>query len=251
MNPERLRELLERVRGGDCDVDSALGELRRLPFVDIGVATLDHHRALRQGVPEVVFGEGKSAEQIALIVEELDRGGADVLVTRIGPDKAEVVRARCPDLRFNALGGVASLRRRTPPARTAPPVLVVCAGTSDLPVAEEAVETLTALGIASRRIVDVGVAGIHRLFARKAELDEASVIIAIAGMEGALPSVIGGLVACPVIAVPTSVGYGSTLGGLTAMLAMLTSCASGLTVVNVDNGFGAAMAVHRMIPRAG
>lgn len=250
MKPAHLRELLERVQGGACDVESALSELTRLPFVDLGVATLDHHRALRQGAPEVVFGEGKTTEQIALIVEELDRAGSDVLVTRLDAIKADALCRRFPELRYNALGAVASLRREAPPTRPGAPVAVVCAGTSDLPVAEEALETLAALGIASRRVVDVGVAGIHRLFAQKAILDDSSAVIAIAGMEGALPSVIGGLVSCPVVAVPTSVGYGSTLGGLTAMLAMLTSCASGLTVVNVDNGFGAAMAVHRMIPRA-
>ena len=250
MNPERLRDLLERVRAGECGLDAALVELARLPFADLGVATIDHHRALRQGVPEVVFGEGKTAEQIAIIAEELLRAEADVLVTRLSAEKAAPLLERCPQLRYNAVARTASFRHGQAGFRPAAPVAVVCAGTSDLPVAEEAIETLTALRIESRKIVDVGVAGIHRLFARRDELLEASAIIAVAGMEGALPSVLGGLVACPVIAVPTSIGYGSALGGVTPMLAMLTSCAAGLTVVNIDNGFGAAMAVHRMLPKA-
>jgi NCAIR mutase (PurE)-related protein len=197
----------------------------------------------------VVFGEGKSADDIGTIVEELLRAESDVLVTRVSPDKAAVVLERCPTLRYNPLARTASFARSLGPLRPAAPVLVVCAGTSDLAVAEETMETLSALRIDARRIVDVGVAGLHRLLARRDELLAASAIIAIAGMEGALPSVIGGLVSCPVIAVPTSIGYGSALGGVTPMLAMLSSCASGLTVVNIDNGFGAAMAVHRMIPR--
>ncbi|MBM4377238.1 MAG: nickel pincer cofactor biosynthesis protein LarB [Deltaproteobacteria bacterium] len=249
MNAERLRELLVRVRSGDCGLEDALEELRRLPYVDVGIATVDHHRALRQGVPEVIFGEGKSGEDITRIVEELLRAESDVLVTRVAPDKASLVLERIPSLRHNALARTLSHRGAEGPLRPAAPVLVVCAGTSDLAVAEETMETLAALRIDARRVVDVGVAGLHRLLARRDELLAASAVIAIAGMEGALPSVIGGLVACPVIAVPTSIGYGSALGGVTAMLAMLTSCASGLTVVNIDNGFGAAMAVHRMLPR--
>ncbi len=250
MTPDRLRDLLARVQGGDTAIEEALRELRRLPFVDLGIATVDHHRALRQGVPEVVYGEGKTAEHIAMIVEEQERAEADVLVTRLSEDKASVLAARFPSFRYNALARVGAIARGSRTLRPVAPVAVVCAGTSDLPVAEEALETLAAVCLPSCRIVDVGVAGIHRLFARLPELESASAVIVIAGMEGALPSVIGGLVACPVVAVPTSVGYGAALGGVTAMLAMLTSCASGITVVNIDNGFGAAMAVHRMLPRA-
>jgi len=250
MSPERLRELLERVRGGESSLDAAVAELRALPFVDLGIATIDHHRALRQGMPEVVFGEGKTAEQIATIVAELVRVEADVLVTRLSSEKATQLAAQFSELRYNAAARVGVLAAAERPLRPCAPVGVVCAGTSDLPVAEEAIETLRALRLPWNRIVDVGVAGIHRLFARREELEGASALIVIAGMEGALPSVIGGLVGCPVVAVPTSVGYGSALGGVTAMLAMLTSCASGITVVNIDNGFGAAMAVHRMLPKA-
>lgn len=250
MDPVRLRNLLNRVRSGDCSLDDALMELRSLPFVDLGDATIDHHRALRQGMPEVVYGEGKTADQIVRIVRELDRVGADALVTRLDADKARHVAEQCPVLRYNPTGRVGVLSRQSRPLRSAAPVAVVCAGTSDLPVAEEAIETLAALRLEVRRIVDVGVAGIHRLLARREELEASSAVIVIAGMEGALPSVVGGLVACPVVAVPTSVGYGTALGGFTAMFAMLTSCASGVTVVNVDNGFGAAMAVHRMLPRS-
>ncbi len=250
MSPERLRELLERVQRGETDLGQAMAELRSLPFRDLGAANVDHHRALRQGVPEVVFGEGKSAEQITLIVAEMDRAGHDVLVTRLAADKAAEVREHCPELCYLPVARIGRLQRKPPRARPCAPVAVMCAGTSDVGVAEEACETLAALGIGATRMFDVGVAGIHRLFDRVHELERASAAIVIAGMEGALPSVVGGLVACPVIAVPTSVGYGTALGGLTALMAMLTSCAAGLTVVNIDNGFGAAMAVHRLLPRA-
>ncbi len=249
MSPQRLRELLERVQRGETDVTSALGELRSLPFRDLGAANVDHHRALRQGAPEVIFGEGKSAEQIADIAAEMDRAGHNVLVTRLAAEKAAVLGERFDDLAYAATARVARLTRHGLPVRVAPPVAVMCAGTSDAGVAEEAVETLAAVGLEALRMFDVGVAGIHRLFDRLDQLDRIGAAIVIAGMEGALPSVVGGLVACPVVAVPTSVGYGSALGGFTALLAMLTSCAAGISVVNIDNGFGAAMAVHRMLPR--
>lgn len=250
MTPDRLRDLLQRVQVGDTALDEALNELRSLPFVDLGIATVDHHRALRQGVPEIIYGEGKTAEQLVLIVAEQERAGEDVFVTRLSEDKASVLGARFAAFRYNPLARTGVMGSALGSLRAVAPVAVVCAGTSDLSVAEEAIETLAAVRLPSRRIVDVGVAGIHRLFARRVELETASAVIVIAGMEGALPSVVGGLVGCPVVAVPTSVGYGAALGGVTAMLAMLTSCAAGVTVVNIDNGFGAAMAVHRMLPRA-
>ncbi len=249
MSPERLRELLERVRSGQTDLHQAMSELRSLPFRDLGAANIDHHRALRQGVPEVVFGEGKTAEQIAIIVEEMDRAGHNVLVTRLAPEKAALLAARCPELTYLATARIGRLARRAVVVRPCAPVAVICAGTSDVGVAEEAIETLAAVGLASTKMFDIGVAGIHRLFDRVEQLERASAAIVIAGMEGALPSVVGGLVACPVIAVPTSVGYGTALGGFTALMAMLTSCAAGITVVNIDNGFGAAMAVHRILPK--
>ena len=250
MDPKTLRELLERVRGGETPVDEAVERLRDLPFHDLGFATVDHHRALRQGVPEVIFGERKPAEMIAAIAEEMIRVGENVLVTRLDPEKAAAVGALVPAMRYAALARVGWVQVRPPTPRPSGPIAIVSAGTSDLPVAEEAAETLLAVGLEPTRVYDVGVAGLHRLLHRMPELQRAAAVIVVAGMEGALPSVVGGLIASPVVAVPTSVGYGAALGGFSALFTMLTSCAAGLTVVNVDNGFGAAMAVHRMIPRA-
>ncbi len=250
MSPERFRELLEAVRGGELSVEEGIERARHLPFRDLGVAVIDHHRALRQGVPEVVFGEGKTVEQLRTIAAELVTTGHNLLVTRIDAEKAAGLKTQIPELSYAAAARVARWEQTPVAPRPCEPVAVVCAGTSDIPVAEEALETLAALGIPAHRVFDVGVAGIHRLLGRSQELEKASAAIVIAGMEGALPSVVAGLVACPVIAVPTSVGYGTALGGLTALMAMLTSCASGLTVVNIDNGFGAAMALHRILPRA-
>ncbi len=222
-------------------------QLRQLPFTDLGAATIDHHRALRQGVPEVIFGENKTDEQLALIAGEMLRAGSNLLITRLDSKKAEALGARFADLRYSALARIARLEREPAPRKPCGPVAVVCAGTSDIPVAEEAAETLDAVGLDATKVFDVGVAGIHRMFHRMKDFERAEAAIVIAGMEGALPSVIGGLVPYPVIAVPTSIGYGTALGGFTALLSMLTSCASGLTVVNIDNGFGAAMAVHRIL----
>jgi NCAIR mutase (PurE)-related protein len=250
MTPENLRELLRRVRDGEVALDAAMAEMRDLPYRDVGIATIDHHRALRQGSPEVVFGEGKSVEQLLAIADEIVRAGHNLFVTRLGPLEAEALAARHPRTRYAAQARVAVLQQRPVRARPCAPVAVVCAGTSDISVAEEAAETLAAVGLESARVFDVGVAGIHRLLGRSEELRGASAAIVIAGMEGALPSVVGGIVACPVVAVPTSVGYGTSLGGFTALFAMLSSCAAGITVVNIDNGFGAAMAVHRMMPEA-
>jgi len=224
--------------------------MKELPYADIGVATIDHHRALRQGVPEIVYGESKSIEQLLSIAEEMVRSGNNLFVTRLDADKAEALQAKYANLRYAATARMAALEQNPIPQRPCAPVAVVCAGTSDISVAEEALETLGAVGLEAARVYDVGVAGIHRLLGRSRELASASAAIVIAGMEGALPSVVGGIVACPVVAVPTSVGYGAALGGFTALLSMLSSCASGITVVNIDNGFGAAMAVHRMLPRA-
>jgi pyridinium-3,5-biscarboxylic acid mononucleotide synthase len=247
MDPRLVRELLERVRASEVSVEDAIESLRQLPFRDLGFATVDHHRALRQGVPEVIFGERKTAEQIAQIAEEIARAGHNVLVTRVDAEKAEVLAARLPAVRYAKLARTLRLDVAPVPSRARSPVAVVTAGTSDLSVAEEAVETLCAVGFEPTRHYDVGVAGIHRLLHRIEELRKAAAVIVCAGMEGALPSVVGGMVSSPVVAVPTSVGYGTALSGFTALFAMLTSCASGVVVVNIDSGFGAAMAVHRML----
>ncbi|HVR20462.1 MAG TPA: nickel pincer cofactor biosynthesis protein LarB [Polyangiaceae bacterium] len=247
MGPERLRNLLERVRAGALGVNDALHELEILPFEDIDYARVDHHRQLRQGVPEVIFGEGKTTEQIIGIAERLLAAGQGVLVTRLAAESAPKLLAVLPELRHNPIARTAWVAREPAPRVEGPPVVVVTAGTSDLPVAEEALVTLECAGIPSERLVDVGVAGLHRLLEAVPLLRRARAVIVIAGMEGALPSVVGGLVAVPVVAVPTSNGYGAALGGLTALFGMLTSCAAGVTVVNIDNGFGAAMAVARLV----
>jgi NCAIR mutase (PurE)-related protein len=248
MDIERLKALLEAVRAGTVDTSKALSELRDLPFRDLGFATVDHHRHLRTGVPEVIFGEPKTAEQIAAIAEELARTGQNVLVTRIDLAKATALVEALPDVKHNPLARTCTLEQ-SPIAslNDGRKLALVSAGTSDMPVAEECAETMRMLGIEFDRVFDVGVAGIHRLLHRRPVLEGAAVIIVIAGMEGALASVVGGLVDCPVIAVPTSIGYGAALQGQTALHGMLTSCASGITVVNIDNGFGAAFAASRIL----
>ncbi|MFN7954029.1 MAG: nickel pincer cofactor biosynthesis protein LarB [bacterium] len=240
MNPDRLRELLQEVRGGHVDVDAALERLAQLPYQDLGFARVDHHRALRKGFPEVVYGGGKTATQIVAIVRALVKAGSNALVTRVDPDKARAVRRRLPKARYHE--DARALTLITAPLKPAGrgTVVVVSAGTSDQPVAEEAAVTLELMGQRIDKVYDVGVAGLHRLLGDAARLREASVLIVVAGMEGALPSVVAGLVSKPVIAVPTSVGYGASFGGVAALLGMLTSCASGVAVVNIDNGFGAA-----------
>ncbi len=239
--------MLDRLRAGELGVDEVLEHLGGLPERDLGFARVDGHRELRQGVPEVVFGHGKTAEQVIGIARALLAIDQNVLVTRLDQSVAAEVKAALPELAYNAAGRVGRITRREVPRRQAAgTVAVVTAGTSDLPVAEEAAETLDAIGLAAERYYDVGVAGIHRILHRHEDLRRAAAVIVIAGMEGALPSVVGGMVRCPVVAVPTSIGYGTALGGFTALFAMLTSCASGITVVNIDNGFGAALAVHRM-----
>ena len=246
MRREHVRDLLAQVASGALDVDDALGHLAFEPAESLGFATIDHHRALRQGFPEVVLGEGKATDHLVEIATRIAERGEGLLVTRLAPEAAPVLAARFPSIELNAIGRTAYLPPIEPVPTGRGSVLLVTAGTSDLPVAEEAAVTATALGNCVSRLVDVGVAGIHRLLARRDELIAASVIIVIAGMDGALPSVIGGLVRAPVIAVPTSVGYGASFRGLAALLTMLNSCAAGITVVNIDNGFGAAVAASRI-----
>jgi NCAIR mutase (PurE)-related protein len=245
MNPERgvqaerLRLLLERIRRGELEIDAALEELRGLPYEDLGhFATLDHHRALRSGLPEVVLGQGKQAEQVIAIVRRLAERSDKVLVTRVEPAMAEVVRAEIPELAHHPVPRLLTLDR-SPSAEKKPGILVVTAGTADLPVAEEAAITAELMGNAVERLYDVVVAGIHRLLDQVERLWQARVIVVVAGMDGVLPSVVGGLVSVPVVAVPTSVGYGASFNGLAALLTMLNSCATGVGVVNIDNGFGA------------
>lgn len=245
MDDRELAELVEGVRTGTVAPDDAMARLRRLPFAEVGDTLVDHHRALRQGMPEAVYGRGKSASQCTEIVGELlAHGSGPVLLTRVDDATAHTVMAAHPGGDRRA-GGV--LWRRPVPNRSSK-VLVVSAGTSDVPVVDECVLTLHAHGFHVDRLTDVGVAGLHRLLARLDTVTSADAIVVVAGMEGALASVIGGLTSVPVVAVPTSVGYGSGLDGVTALLAMHASCASGITVVGIDNGFGAACAIARMCP---
>jgi hypothetical protein len=243
MDPRRLKALLEDVQAGRRSIDQAVDDLRHLPFRDVGgVATVDHHRHLRQGFPEVVFGEGKTAEQIALIMAELAAAGGTVLATRVSSEKAEAVRAALPAARYEPTPRLLVIEQGEWRDRGRGQVLVVSAGTADAPVAEEAAVVARLMGNRVERVNDVGVAGVHRTLAHVERLRDAEVLIVVAGMEGALPTLVGGLVDRPVIAVPTSVGYGASYGGLAALLGMMTSCAAGVTVVNIDNGFGAAVA---------
>jgi len=246
MTRERVRDLLSRVADGTTSPDHALNDLAAAPLESLGFATIDHHRSLRQGFPEVIFGASKTPGQIVAIAERIaDRSGG-FLATRVGDDGLTALEQRFPGVEINRLGRTAHLPGAERPAAGKGTVLIVTAGTSDLPVAEEAAVTACALGNRVARLTDVGVAGLHRILARKDELLEAAVVIVIAGMDGALASVVGGLVRVPVIAVPTSVGYGAAFGGLAPLLTMLNSCAAGVSVVNIDNGFGAAMAATRI-----
>jgi len=246
MDLSHLRELLARVAQGSTPVDDAVNALRDLPYRDLGVARVDLHRALRQGIPEVILAEWKTAEQIVLIARELLAHQQSVMITRLLPDKAAAVCEALPELHYSPAARIAS-REVNPPTRVPGRLAVVTAGTADVPVAEEVAETARLLGLEVVRIYDCGVAGLHRLLDKRDELLSASVVVAVAGMEGALPSVLGGLVACPVIAVPTSVGYGAHLGGVAPLFTMLTTCAAGVVVCNIDNGFGAAVAAYRML----
>lgn len=242
MSPDRLRALLAKVERGELGVEQALGELRDLPYADLDYANVDHHRMLRQGFPEAIYAEHKTAEQIASIAEEIARSGAPLFVSRLDEAKLEPLRSRLPAGRYDPLSRSFRLRPEDAAApRVRGYVAVVCGGTSDLPVAEEAALTLEVAGHPVERIRDVGVAGIHRLLARRELLAKAAVVVAVAGMEGTLPTAVAGMVGVPVVAVPTSVGYGASLGGVAALLAMLNSCAPNVAVVNIDNGFGAGV----------
>ena len=241
-----LKKILQALKNGELSVEEVEKQLHWLPFQDVGVALVDHHRELRLGFPEVLFGEGKSFDQLHRIITAMTQKGSNILVTRISTEKADLLKKDFPDGRFDPLSQTFVLEQTRVENRGKGTILVMCAGTSDLPVAREATVTARTFGNPVEEIFDVGVAGLHRLFGQTEKLRKASVIIVVAGMEGALPSVVGGLVRVPVIAVPTSVGYGASFGGLAALLGMLNSCASGVTVVNIDNGFGAACAATRI-----
>ena len=249
MKEQHLRDLLENVRNGELSVEEGLVQLKDYPYHDLGFATVDHHRPMRQGFPEVIFGEGKTTPQIISIMSSLRDRGDDILATRVSPEKGEQLLAEFPEAVYYATAGTLTLSKE-PVREETGCVMVICAGTSDLPVAEEAVVTARFFGNHVESLYDVGVSGVHRLLSRRSLLERAWVFIVVAGMEGALPSVVGGLVKRPVIAVPTSVGYGASFGGLAALLGMLNSCASNVAVVNIDNGFGAAF-IASLINQAG
>ncbi len=238
MDAQQIQRLLESVRDGEMTVDTALSSLRHLPFEDLGFAKVDHHRAVRHGMPEVVLGKGKTPDQVAGIAQALLAKSANLLLTRGTEEMASRIAALAPETEYFAASGVVRVwRDRTIYGKGK--IVAVCAGTSDIPILDEARLTAEIMGNEVDAICDVGVAGIHRLLVQQKRLHEARVAIVCAGMEGALPSVVGGLVGCPVIAVPTSIGYGASFNGLAALLGMLNSCASNVTVVNIDNGFGA------------
>jgi hypothetical protein len=247
MERDSLLKLLAQVQQGTLTPDDAAGALANLPFEDAGFAKVDHHRSLRTGLPEVIFAQGKTPAQVAEIFSRLAASGVSVLATRADADAFAAVQAQIPAAIYNEVARTITLASAT--IKPAGKIAVVCAGTSDIPVAEEAAVTAELFGCTVDRIHDVGVAGIHRLLAQRERLNAADVIIAVAGMEGALPSVVGGLVGVPVIAVPTSIGYGAAFAGATALLGMLNSCSPNVTVVNIDNGFGAAY-VATMVARA-
>jgi NCAIR mutase (PurE)-related protein len=248
MNEQTLRHLLDAVKTGRTTIDAAFHRLRSMPFEDLGFAKIDHHREIRCGFPEVIYCEGKTTPQVIAIMERRLAGGGDLLATRALPETARAVKRRFRKARYNPIARTITVRRKL--AQVAPGfVAIACAGTSDLPVAEEARETCEIMGQPTRQFYDVGVAGIHRLLAHSAEIQQARAVVVCAGMEGALASVVGGLVHCPVIGVPTSVGYGANFGGIAPLLTMLNSCAAGVSVVNIDNGFGAGY-IAALIGRA-
>ncbi len=249
MNNKELTRLLQSLADGQISIADGVERLKQLPFEDLGIAQIDHHRELRQGVPEVVLGESKSLEQLRTILSAMAKQGHNILATRLDDEKGTALCNQFPEGEHDIDARTFCLIQQKIEITGRGKILVICAGTSDLPVAKEAAITARILGNEVEELVDVGVAGIHRLLARQDLLREAAVLIVIAGMEGALPSVVGGLVAKPVIAVPTSVGYGASFGGIAALLGMLNSCASGVTVVNIDNGFGAAFAANRINKR--
>jgi hypothetical protein len=239
MNVQKLTLLLNKVKTGKITIEEALGQLRSLPFEDLGFTRVDHHRSLRKGFPEVIWGQGKTSEEIVSILKQLKRRGENILVTRLDEKKAAAVQKAFPKSHHHPRSGVLTYLTHPVKISGKGTILVITAGTTDIPVAEEAALTARFMGNTVETLFDVGVAGIHRLLSERKKLESARVLIVAAGMEGALPSVVGGLVDRPVIAVPTSVGYGTSFGGVTALLAMLNSCTSGVAVVNIDNGFGA------------
>jgi len=239
MNPETLTHILAQVADGSLDINTAIDRFKHLEFEDIGFAHIDHHRSLRKGFPEVIFGQGKTCEQIITILEKIGEKENIVLVTRMSPEKADPVLEKFPTARYFKDARLLRLQSTPPRVTGTGTVLIISAGTSDIPVAREAALTAEAMGNQVDTLFDVGVAGIHRLFAHREKIENAAVIIVAAGMEGALPSVVGGMVQAPVIAVPTSIGYGTSFNGMTALLGMLNSCSSNIAVVNIDNGFGA------------
>jgi hypothetical protein len=239
MNIRRLEDLLKKVKSGKIMLDEAITQLKLLPFEDLGFTRIDHHRSLRKGFPEVIWGEGKTSEQILPIIRQLKRKGQNILITRLDEKKARAIQKVFSKSQYYPRSRVLTHLTHPVESEGKGTILVITAGTTDIPVAEEAAVTAQFMGNRVETLYDVGVAGIHRLLSERVRLEAARVLIVAAGMEGALPSVVGGLVNRPVIAVPTSVGYGTSFGGITALLAMLNSCASGVAVVNIDNGFGA------------
>lgn len=247
MTRDKLLYLLRLIASGEASPEDGADRLKHIVFENLEFATIDHHRSIRRGLPEVIFGEGKTPDQILTISNRMKDIGSPVLITRLSADKWHTIREKASFLKYYEVPRCAAFRASAPDY---PAKIVICsAGTSDLPVSEEAAVTLETFGHPVTRIPDVGVAGLHRTLAHLEDLKSADVIIAVAGMEGALPSVIAGIVDCPVIGVPTSIGYGTSFGGITALLAMLNSCSGGVTVVNIDNGFGAAYAAALMVRR--
>jgi NCAIR mutase (PurE)-related protein len=244
MNDNSLRDILGQVQSGDLSIQKAVGRLRHLPYEDLGFAKVDHHRSLRTGFPEVIFCQGKSSEQVVEILKRLAERNPVVLATRADEATYEAVREAVPHAAYHEQARMIVVRKDEPQPEMDKYIMVVSAGTADIPVAEEAAVTAESMGSRVERVYDIGVAGIHRLLDQKDKLRNANVIIVVAGMEGALASVVGGLVDKPVIAVPTSIGYGSSFEGLAALLAMLNTCAEGVAVVNIDNGFGAGYFAH-------
>lgn len=249
MNIRKLEDFLKKVKSGKTTLDEAMAELKSLPFEDLGFTRIDHHRSLRKGFPEVIWGEGKASGQILSIMKQLKGKGQSILITRLEEKKAKAIQRVFPKSQYYPRSKVLTYLTHPVKSEGKGTILVITAGTTDIPVAEEATITAQFMGNRVETLYDVGVAGIHRLLSERERLEAARVLIVVAGMEGALPSVVGGLVNRPVIAVPTSVGYGTSFGGITALLGMLNSCASGVAVVNIDNGFGAgyiASLINRM-----
>jgi pyridinium-3,5-biscarboxylic acid mononucleotide synthase len=250
MTPETILEMLQRVRDGGLRPEEAMERLANLPYEEAGFAKIDHHRRLRTGLPEVIYAGGKTAAQVGEIFFRMAAAGGDVLATRVDEAAFAAVKALVPEAQYHPVARIAALQQATPAGRDSAGLLaVLCAGTSDLPVAEEAAVTAEIMGAEVRRIYDVGVAGLHRLLAHREDLQQVEVVIVCAGMEGALPSVVGGMVGAPVIAVPTSVGYGASFAGIAALLGMLNSCSPNVSVVNIDNGFGAAYVASTILRR--